>query len=136
MHRAIVSCYGNIRGKDFARKQNIRHGSSQTETTRTTLGTIDYLNKVKREARLNVKGEEGRGKDTGVLVNKEIDKMKCAELRAALKERGLRWTGVKADLVQRLKNPSSAAAPGRQLAIEDAEEPTVPNDVLWEDKLF
>ena len=76
------------------------------------MGTIDYLNKVKQETRLNVNREEGEGEDTGGLVNEKIDKMKCAELRAALKERGLRWTGVKADLVQRLKNPSSAAVPG------------------------
>ena len=83
-----------------------------------------------------MKGEEGKDEDTGGLANEEIDKMKCAELRAALKERGLRWTGAKADLVQRLDNPSSAAAPGRQLATEDAEEPVVPDDVLWEDNLF
>ena len=76
--------------------------------TKSPACTIDYLNKVKREARLNVKGEEGKDEDTGGLANEEIDKMKCAELRAALKERGLRWTGVKADLVQRLKNLSSA----------------------------
>ena len=67
------------------------------------------------------------------MANKEIDKMKCTELRAALKERGFRWTSVKADLVQRLKKPLSAASPGQQLTIEDTEEPAVPDDVLRED---
>ena len=83
-----------------------------------------------------MKGEEGEGEDKGSLANEEIDKMKCSELRAALKERGLRWTGAEADLVQRLDNPSSAAAPGRQLTIEERDDPVVPDDMLWEDKLF
>ena len=45
-----------------------------------TLGTINYLNKIKRETRLNVKGEEGK---CGVS-NKEIDTMECTEFRAVL----------------------------------------------------
>ena len=58
------SAEGNIPGKDYARKRNVRHGASITETTRATLGTIDYLNKVKREARLK-KVEEDEAKKVG-----------------------------------------------------------------------
>ena len=95
-----------------------------TSVKRPTSDALDYLNKVKREARLNVKGGEGEGEDKGGLANKKIDKMKCAELHAALKERGLRWTGVKADLVQQLKKTLSVVAPGQQLtwSVRDAKQ--------------
>ena len=53
------------------------------------MGTIDCLNKVKSEARLNVKVEE-MSKSKGGLAKKKIDEMKCAELHTALKELGLR----------------------------------------------
>ena len=47
----VIEYYGNLRGKDFARKKNARVGASHTETTRATLGTIDYLNNLKKKKR-------------------------------------------------------------------------------------
>ena len=61
IQRIIIDSYGNLRGKDFARKRNLWHGVSQTETTRATLGTIDYLNKLKMEKRK----EEEKGNSGG-----------------------------------------------------------------------
>ena len=135
--QAIISSYGNIRGKDYARKRNLRHGASNTETTRATLGTIDYLNKVKREARLK-KVEEDEVKKAGGenLSSEEIDKMLCNDLRSALKKRGLRTTGIKADLVKRLKNPQPTDAPGRRLLVEEPGDPVIPDEVLYQDKII
>ena len=94
VQQSIISTYGNVRGKDFARKRNLRHGSSQTETTRATLGTIDYLNRMKKEARLkqlkvekqeeHVVAASDKDASDNDISHDEIDKMKVDELRKAL----------------------------------------------------
>ena len=45
----ILDSHGNLRGKDFAHKRNAKDGDSSKETTQSTLGTIEYLNKLKKE---------------------------------------------------------------------------------------
>ena len=150
VQQTIISTYGNLRGKDYARKRNLRCRASITETTRATRGTIDYLNRAKREDRdkqrqkkSNQKEEKGSGGEEGdddsprELIDEEIDKMKVPELQAALKERGLRRTGIKAVLQKRLKNSSTAELPGRQQKVTDPEEEEIslPDHILWGDKL-
>ena len=46
--KTIINSYANVRGKDFARKLNAWKGVSHTETTCTTLGTIDYIISLKK----------------------------------------------------------------------------------------
>merc|ERR1712238_471471 len=86
--------------------------------TRATLGTIDYLNKIKKEKRLKLSAEEKVSAEAVVgaagsmsggnqLSGDQIEKTLVPELRAALKERGIRATGNKAVLRTRLKNPSA-----------------------------
>ena len=53
----IIGSYGNPCGKAFARKWNLYHGVDQTKTIRTTLGTINYLNKMKKKMRLKEEQE-------------------------------------------------------------------------------
>ena len=74
VQQAIIDSYGNLRGKDFARKHNLRHGVSQTETTRATLGTIDYLNELKRKKRLKEEKEKGKLVKAG---GKEYQRTMC-----------------------------------------------------------
>ena len=79
---------------------------------------------------LNVEKQEEH-----VVAASEIDKMKVDELRKVLKDRDLRWTGLKKVLQDRLKNPSSAELPRRLRPASDTEIPTIPDDVLYHDKL-
>ena len=46
--KAIINSYVNLRGKDSAQHLNTWKGVSHTETTRTTLGTIDYIISLKK----------------------------------------------------------------------------------------
>ena len=135
----LTSIYGNVRGKDFARKYNLRHGVGQTETTRATLGTIDYLNRIKKEARMKL--EQKPPSDVGSLTAEQIGKMKCDELRKALKERGLRVTGNKAELKNRLLNPAEKDRTTRRQQQKSTEaEPELdvdlPEHMMYEDNLL
>ena len=44
----IIDSYSNLRGKDFACKHNARHGASHTESTRSKLGAMDDLIKLRK----------------------------------------------------------------------------------------
>ena len=93
------------------KRKKLHHGASHTETTWATLGTIDYLNRIKRDAMLRSKVEkvEKTEEDEAMacvneISHDDIDKMNVPGLQEAQKERGLRWTGLKKDLQNCLKN--------------------------------
>ena len=71
--QAIINTYANLRGKDFARKRNARKGDMQTETTRATLGTIEYLNKLKKQKRKKEAEEAKKAAAAGGDKNTSID---------------------------------------------------------------
>jgi len=48
-------------------------------------------------------GGGGEGGGEGGLTVEDVEGMKVADLKAALKERGLATTGLKAELLERLK---------------------------------
>ena len=54
----IIDSYSNLRGKDFARKHNARHGASHTESTCSKLGAMDELNKAKKDERIKKEDKE------------------------------------------------------------------------------
>ena len=100
----IIDSYSNLRGKDFARKHNARHGASHTESTRSKLGAMDELNKAKKDERIK-KEEVKEGEKTDGLFAAEkqqrhddIDKLKVAELKERLRSLGLKVSGVKNDV--------------------------------------
>ena len=74
--------------------------------------------------------EKGGNGGDGSLSCEEIDKMKYLNLCAALKKRRLRWTGIKVNLVKRLKNPASTDTPDRQLLVEEPADPILLDEAL------
>ena len=68
------------------------------------------------------------------LSDDHIEKMLVPELRAALKERGIKATGNKAVLRTRLKNPSATDyTHQQQQKVVKSEDIEVPDDVLYYD---
>ena len=130
--QGIVASCENLRGKDFARKQNLHHGVTQTKTTRSTLGTINYLLKTKKDMRL--KKEKGEPKDLsapveqeGQLTDKAIDRMKVSQLWAALKALGFQSTGIKANLWLWLKASSADIPVQQKRTIEESTDVEIPD---------
>ena len=72
--KRLVDSYGNLRGKDFARKRNAKDGDGSKETTRATLGTIEYLNKLKKEKREKeqINGETSKANEPPTKSDKSI----------------------------------------------------------------
>ena len=142
----MIDSYSNLRGKDFARKHNARHGASHTESTRSKLGAIDELNKAKKDERIKKEDKvvkEGEEKDGVVAAEKQrhddIDKLKVPELKERLRGLGLKVSGVKNDLRIRLKhyidNPDAIATDGRGPAAKEraAAERAADEDHILED---
>ena len=113
----MVEAFRNTKGKDFVRKRRALAGYNFTEAHRATLGIIAQQAKVKVEKSKNelaqqVKVETDKstndvakiaGGQPGSLLE-VLETMICPELKAELKARKLRVTGVKDVLKKRLRD--------------------------------
>ena len=88
-----------------------------------------------------MKLEQKPPSDVGSLTAEQIGKIKCDELRKALKERGLRVTGNKAELKSRVLNPAEKDRTTRrqQQKLTEAEpelDVDIPEHMMYEDNLL